>query len=42
MTIYELIHWCWQFGKEDEIDYREIYLAYQDYKDRTKEERDEE
>lgn len=32
MTTYQLIMWCWRFGKKNHIDYREIYLAYQEYK----------
>ena len=28
-TIYDLVIWCYEFGKQHGVDYREIYLDYQ-------------
>jgi len=29
VTIYDLIiHYCWKFAIDNDVDYREIYLCY--------------
>lgn len=34
MNIFQIVDWCWKFGKKNNVDYREIYIAFCDWKDR--------
>ena len=34
LNIFQILDWCWDFGKENEVDYREIYIAFCDWYDR--------